>query len=311
MQIGFVGLGKMGKRMVEKLLLGGHTVVVWNRTKSVVDDFSFVVAEKKLADYLTSAESIKSLVYKLQPPRIIWLMLPAGEATESVIGELDRYIEKGDILIDGGNSYYKDTEKRFRYFQQKEIKFLGIGVSGGIKAAETGYPLMIGGDISGFNRIKPLLETLIKPNGGYEYFGEGGAGHFVKMVHNGIEYGMMQAIGEGFGVLEKSSYNIDLVKVAKLWQRGTIITSFLMECAKNALEKDPTLSQIDGVIDATGEAEWTVLQAKEEGVPIENIEQALTFRYRSKKDDNVRHSLAARLIAALRHEFGGHSVQKK
>jgi 6-phosphogluconate dehydrogenase len=311
MKIGFVGLGKMGKRMVEKLLLGGHTVVVWNRTKSVVDEFSLVVAEKKLADSFTSAEGIKSLVYKLQPPRIIWLMLPAGEATESVIRELDKYIEKGDILIDGGNSYYKDTEKRFRYFQQKEIRYLGIGVSGGIKAAKTGYPMMIGGDISGFNRIKPLLETLIKPHGGYEYFGEGGAGHFVKMVHNGIEYGMMQAIGEGFGVLEKSPYNFDLVKVAKLWQRGTIITSYLMECARNALEKDPTLSKIDGVIDTTGEAEWTVLQAKEERVPIENIEQALTFRYRSKIEDDVRHSLAARMIAALRHEFGGHTVHKK
>ncbi|GIW57470.1 MAG: hypothetical protein KatS3mg083_415 [Candidatus Dojkabacteria bacterium] len=162
MQIGFVGLGKMGKRMVEKLLLGGHTVVVWNRTKSVVDEFSLVVAEKKLADYFTSAESIKSLVYKLQPPRVIWLMLPAGEATESAIGELERYIEKGDILIDGGNSYYKDTEKRFRYFQQKGIRYLGIGVSGGIKAAETGYPLMIGGDKSGFNQNKAVIRDIDK-----------------------------------------------------------------------------------------------------------------------------------------------------
>lgn len=311
MKIGFVGLGKMGKGMVEKLLWGGHTVVAWNRTRSVVDEFRLVVAKKKLADYFGTAEEIKDLVYNLQSPRIIWIMLPAGEATESVIRELDKYIEKGDILVDGGNAYYQDTEKRYKYFQEKGIRYLGIGVSGGITAAKNGYPLMIGGDRLGFHRIKPLLETLIKPHGGYEYFGEGGAGHFVKMVHNGIEYGMMQAIGEGFGVLEKSPYNFDLVKVAKLWQRGTIITSFLMECAKNALEKDPTLSQIDGVIDATGEAEWTVSQAKAEGVPIENIEQALVFRHRSKIEDNVRHSLAARMIAALRHEFGGHRVQKK
>ncbi len=311
MKLGFIGLGKMGQGMVQKLLLDGHTTIVWNRTKSVVDDFRLRINDKKLANKFISVENIKNLVFNLESPRIIWLMLPAGEATETILKELDKYLAEGDVLIDGGNAYYQDTERRFKYFKKKGIRYLGIGVSGGIKAAKNGYPLMIGGDRSGFDEIKPLLETLIKPYGGYEYFGEGGAGHFVKMVHNGIEYGMMQAIGEGFGVLEKSSYNLDLVKVAKLWQRGTIITSFLMECAKNALEKDSKLSHIDGVIDATGEAEWTVAEAKKEGVPIENIEQALNFRKRSKIENEVRTSLAARMVAALRHEFGGHTVSKK
>jgi 6-phosphogluconate dehydrogenase len=170
---------------------------------------------------------------------------------------------------------------------------------------------MVGGDKSAFEEIKPILETLIKPHGGYDYFGEGGAGHFVKMVHNGIEYGMMQAIGEGYGVLEKAPYSLDLLKVAELWQKNTIVTSFLNECARDALEKDPSLSNLDGVIDATGEAEWTVNQAKVEGVYVENIDQSLDFRRRSKTDPNVSSSFAARMVAALRHEFGGHKVKEK
>ncbi len=311
MQIGFIGLGKMGTRMVEKLLSGGHTVVGWNRSADVLEQFKLHLADQNLQDSFISANDIQSIVKGLTSPRIIWLMLPAGEATQGVLDEVVSYVEKGDIVIDGGNAFYKDTQRRFEELREKGIRFLGIGVSGGVIAAENGYPLMIGGEKSAFDEIKPLLETLILPNGGYEYFGEGGAGHFVKMVHNGIEYGMMQAIGEGFGVLEKSPYDLDLLQTAKLWQRGTIVTSFLMECAKNALEKDPTLSELDGVIDATGEAEWTVNQAKEEGVFAENIDQSLDFRHRSKTDSKVRESFAARMVAALRHEFGGHKVEKK
>lgn len=308
MTLGFIGFGKMGTRIVEKLLNDGHQVIGWNRTTATIEEF-----QNRLKDtsHFEVAENISNLVKKLPSPRIIWVMLPAGDATQSALDEIVQHVEKGDIVIDGGNAFYKDTQKRFEFFESKGIRFLGIGVSGGIKAGETGYPLMIGGDETAYKEIQPLLDTLIKPHGGYEYFGTGGAGHFVKMVHNGIEYGMMQAIGEGFGVLEKAPYKFDLEKIGQLWQKNTIVTSFLMECAKDALAKDPHLSQLDGVIDATGEAEWTVNQAKEEGVFAENIDQSLDFRRRSRIDQAVSTSFAARMVAALRHEFGGHDVKKR
>jgi len=311
MQIGFIGLGKMGTRMAEKLLAGGHTVIAWNRSPEVVEQFRLHLQDTGKSDGFVAAENVKNLVVTLGSPKIVWLMLPAGEATENILKEVEGYCEKGDIIVDGGNAFYKDTQKRYEDLSQKGIRFLGVGVSGGVKAFENGYPMMIGGDQSAYEELKPLFETLMQPHGGYEYFGEGGAGHFVKMVHNGIEYGMMQAIGEGFGVLEKAPYPLDLLKTANLWQKNTIVTSFLMECAKDALEKDHDLSELSGVIDATGEAEWTVNQAKEVGVFAENIDQSLDFRRRSKTDENVRSSFAARMVAALRHEFGGHKVEKK
>lgn len=315
MQLGFIGLGKMGTRMVEKLLEGGHEVVVWNRSSEPIEELKLKIKSEKLK----VAETIGDLVLQLRSPRVVWSMLPAGEATESTLKEIAAHVEKGDIVIDGGNAFYKDTERRYQDFKEYGIRYLGIGVSGGVKAVDNGYPLMIGGDRSAFIEIKPILETLIKPQGpastsaslggGYEFFGEGGAGHFVKMVHNGIEYGMMQAIGEGYGVLEKAPYDLDLVKVSQLWQKNTIVTSFLNECAKDALEKDPTLSGLEGIIDATGEADWTVKQGKEEDVFVENIEQSLDFRRRSKSDQKVSSSFAARMVAALRREFGGHAVR--
>ena len=311
MQVGFIGLGRMGTRMVEKLLRGGHTVVGWNRSSQIISQFRLILSEQKLDQNFLSADDIKSLVKALAAPRVIWIMLPAGEATQSVLDEIVKYTEKGDIFIDGGNAFYKDTQRRSEELEVKGIQYLGIGVSGGVKAAENGYPLMIGGNKKAFEYSKPLFETLQLPHGGYEYFGEGGAGHFVKMVHNGIEYGQMQAIGEGFGVLEKSPYELDLVNVARLWQKGTIVSSFLIDCAKDALEKDASLSEIDGVIDATGEAEWTVNEAKEQGVFAENIEQSLDFRRRSQSEKRVSDSFAARMVAALRFEFGGHKVKKK
>lgn len=311
MQIGFIGLGKMGTRIVEKLLQDGHTVVGWNRSKDIVDQFKLTLAEAKLGEHFVSADDIKSLVSGLQTPRVIWMMLPAGAPTQDTLDELTQYVKNGDIVIDGGNAFYKDTERRSKELRAKDIEYLGIGVSGGVKAVDNGYPMMVGGSRKAYEYVKPILETLQKPNGGYDFFGEEGAGHFVKMVHNGIEYGMMQALGEGYGVLEKAPYPFDLLKVAKLWQKGTIVTSFLNECAKDALENDPKLSDIEGVIDATGEAEWTVTQGKEEKVPVENIDQSLDFRRRSKTDNFVKESFAARMVAALRREFGGHNVKKK
>lgn len=307
MKIGFIGLGKMGTRIVEKLLRDNHEVVGWNRTPEIAEQLQLKVKSKKLK----VSKTIKELVENLESPRVIWVMLPAGDATEQVLQEIAHYGEKGDIVIDGGNAFYKDTQRRFEEFTQTGIRFLGIGVSGGVIAERTGYPFMVGGDKSAYEEIIPILDSLTKPDGGHTYFGTGGAGHFVKMVHNGIEYGMMQAIGEGFGVLEKAPYAIDLLAVAKNWQKGTIVSSFLIDRAKDALEKNPELSDIIGEIDATGEAEWTVNQAKEENVFAENIEQSLDFRRRSKVDPKVRDSFAARMVAALRREFGGHAVKKK
>lgn len=311
MQVGFVGFGRMGSRMVEKLLSDGHHVIGWNRSKPVLNDFRLHLEEKKYEGNFLEAATLEDMVKNLKTPRVIWLMLPAGLPTQTVLDEIVRFVKKGDIIIDGANAFYKDTQKRSEAMEAKGIRFLGIGVSGGVKAAINGYPMMIGGNNSAYEEIEPLLTSLSKPHGGYEYFGPGGAGHFVKMVHNGIEYGMMQAIGEGFGVLEKAPYTLDLLKTSQLWQKSTIISSFLIDCATDALQKDPDLSLLEGDIDANGEAEWTVNQANEEGVFSENIQQSLDFRRRSKKDKKVRESFAARMVAALRQEFGGHSVKKK
>ncbi|HKC14555.1 MAG TPA: decarboxylating 6-phosphogluconate dehydrogenase [Patescibacteria group bacterium] len=302
MKVGIVGLGKMGSRIAQKLIKDSHDVIVWNRTREDVENL------KKEIPNLKSAETIKELVESLETPRIIWIMVPSI-AIDEVISEVQKYLQKGDIVIDGGNSDYKETEKRFQNFKNKGIRFLGIGVSGGILAFKNGYPLMAGGDKSAYDLIKPILDSLAKPNGGYEYFGEGGAGHFVKMVHNGIEYGMMQGLGEGFGVLEKAPYKFDLLKVAKIWQKGTVISGFLMDRTKEVFESD--IKNVVGIIDATGEAEWTVEAAKEEGVPIEVIEKSLEFRKRSKIDSKIQNSFAAKVIAGLRHSFGGHSVVRK
>ncbi|OGI90123.1 6-phosphogluconate dehydrogenase (decarboxylating) [Candidatus Nomurabacteria bacterium RIFCSPLOWO2_01_FULL_40_15] len=311
MQLGFIGLGRMGNRMVTKLLEGGHEVVIWNRTEEKVVALRTQVSGLRIQGKLIAADSIDDLVKKLDPPRIIWSMLPSGDPTEQTLSEISKYIEKDDIVIDGGNAHYPDTQRRFEEFTKKGIRFLGIGVSGGVIAARDGYPLMVGGDRSAYDHIKPILDTLSKPAGGHEYFGEGGAGHFVKMVHNGIEYGYMQSIGEGFGVLEKSPYNLDLVKVARLYTKGTLLSGFMMDRTVESLEKDPKLEQLDGVIDASGEGEWTINEGKKLGVPIDVIEESFEFRKKSKTDKNISSSFAARLVAALRQAFGGHEVKKK
>lgn len=311
MQVGFIGLGKMGSRMVKKLLDGGHEVVAWNRSKEVVDALVNSLTPTDL-QLFSPADSLGHLSSSLQTPRVIWSMLPAGDITKNVLEEIEKYLEKGDIVIDGGNAKYTDTQKRFEAFEKKGIRFLGIGVSGGIIAEQEGYPLMVGGDKTAYEYITPLLETLSRPHGGYAYVGTGGAGHFVKMVHNAIEYSYMQGIGEGFGVLEKSPYDFDLVKVAKLYTKNTLVSGFMMDRAVEALEKDPHLTKITGVIGkASGETIWTVEEAKKQGLFIENIEQALEFRNRSETDTKIQESFAAKMVAALRNIFGGHEVQKK
>lgn len=293
--------------MALKLLQEDHGVVAWNRSSAPVEELkkNYERAE------LVVAGSVEDLVNKLTPPRVIWLMLPAGEPTDTVLSQVGTFVEGGDVLIDGGNAYYKDTQRRFEEFEGRGIRYLGIGVSGGVVAFETGYPLMVGGNRSAYEHIRPVLTSLAKPSGGYDYFGVGGAGHFVKMVHNGIEYGIMQSLGEGFGVLEKSPYNLDLLKVAQLWQKGTLVSGFMLDRTVDALTPDPTLSNVVGVIEESGEARWTVEQAKEEGVEVEIIERSLEFRRRSQKDPEVQKSFAAKLVAALRAAFGGHAVKKK
>jgi 6-phosphogluconate dehydrogenase len=260
---------------------------------------------------ISVAESIEQVVEQLNPPRVVWLMLPAGEATESVLQEVAKYVEPEDVVIDGGNAYYKDTQRRYETFAINKVRFLGIGVSGGIHAFDRGYPMMVGGDISAYQEVSTILDSLAKPHARHHFFGEGGAGHFVKMVHNGIEYGMMQAIGEGFGVLDAAPYEFDLFEVARVWQRGTIISGFLMDCTVNILKNISILESIKGSIEASGEGQWTVQQGKIEDVPVENIEQALLFRQRSQTDKEIQDSFAAKLVAALRREFGGHKVEKK
>ena len=294
MKIGIIGLGKMGSRIAEKLVEEGHAVVGWNRSESP----------------LKNVDTIQELVEKLDKPRIIWIMV-SYNAVEEVLLELKKYIEKDDIVIDGGNSFYKDTQRRFEEFEKSGIRFLGIGVSGGIIARENGYPLMVGGSKSGYDYIKPILDSLARPNGGREYFGTGGAGHFVKMVHNGIEYPIMQGLGEGFGVLANSLYDLDLLKIAKLYQKGSLISGFMLDRTVEALEKDEKLSYVAGVIgSASEEATWTVEEGKKLDQPVESIEQAIDFRKRSETDEKIQKSFAAKMVGALRIFFGGHEVKK-
>lgn len=309
MQVGMIGLGKMGQRIAISLILGGHDVIVWNRSKDTVEMFLNAYG-LKTDKKLHVAETIHELMQSLQKPSIVWSMLPAGEITEQALSQIGQHLTSADIIIDGGNAYYEDTERRYLLFQQKGVHFLGIGVSGGILAEKNGFVLMVGGEKSAYETILPLLQTLASPNGGYAYLGNGGAGHFVKMVHNGIEYGMMQAIGEGFGVLEKSPYAFDLYQIAQLYRKGTIIAGFLLDRTMDALAKDSTLSEINGIIAESGEAAWTIDVAKKENVPVEVIERSFLFRKASQKDKAVSSSFAAKLVTALRHEFGGHEVKK-
>lgn len=295
---------------MEKFLREGHEVVAWNRSREVLDKLKIEKGDYIVKGKLRISYRIEDLRDVLMKPRIFWLMVPAGEATEDVINEVVNIAEPGDIIIDGGNAHFKDTQRHFDTLIAKGIKFLGIGVSGGVRGLEDGFCIMAGGSREGYEYICPALDSLVKPEGGYNYFGTGGAGHFVKMVHNGIEYGMMQALGEGFGVLEKSPYALNLLDVGYIYQRGSIVRSFLLDMAVNAFTEDPGFMNIEGYISATGEAKWTIEQARDEQVPVDVIAKSLEFRERSQYDKVVQDSFAAKLVAALRKQFGGHEVKK-
>lgn len=316
MKLGFIGLGRMGSNMVRKLLSEGHDVVVWNRSAEQSEKLKSEVSRQRRASpkagsqKLEVTHSVEDLVNSLEKPRVVWSMVPAGEATESVLSEVAKYVETGDIIIDGGNNFYKDTEKRYQRFKKKGIRFLGIGVSGGIIAAKEGYPMMAGGDKNAYDYIKPILDSLAKPNGGHDYFGEGGAGHFVKMIHNGMEYGIMQSLGEGFDVLKNGPYPSNLLKIARLYQKGTLVSGFMLDRLVEVLQ-NKIVDKITGEIDATGEAQWTVNTAKELGVPVEIIQASFDYRKRSKKDKKIQKSYTGKMVAALRWQFGHHPIKKK
>jgi 6-phosphogluconate dehydrogenase len=297
MQIAIVGLGRMGMNMARRLLRGGHEVVAYNRTSEKT--------EQIIKEGAKGAHSLTEVVEKLSPPRVVWIMLPAGAVIDDHIVRFKEILSPGDIVVDGGNTYYKDDIRRATFLGEKGIQFMDAGVSGGIWGLEVGYCLMIGGAKESFQRLKPLFQTLA-PEEGYLYCGDVGAGHFVKMVHNGIEYGLMQAYGEGFEILEASTYaaSINYADIAHLWNRGSVVRSWLLELAETAFKRDGKLSGIRGYIEDSGEGRWTVVQAVETGVSAPVIVQALMRRFRSQKQD----TFSDKVVAALRREFGGHAV---
>lgn len=305
MKLGYIGLGRMGGNMVRKLIADQHEVVAWNRSKEPAEKL------KKEVSNVEIAESIEDLIGRLEKPRVVWSMVLVGEPTDEVLAEIDKYVEDNDIVIDGSNANYNDTQRRYEHFKGKNIRFLGTGVAGGILGPKEGYAIMAGGDKSAYDHMIPVFDTLVKPKAGHNYFGEGGAGHFVKMIHNGIEYGYMQAIGEGMDVLEHSPYEIDLLKTAKLWQKSSLVSGFMMDRAVEVLEQDPNLENLTGKIDATGEALWTVETAKKLGIPVEIIEASLNYRTRSQTDPKIQKSYTARMVAALRNAFGAHAIHKR
>ncbi|HUQ85234.1 MAG TPA: NADP-dependent phosphogluconate dehydrogenase [Candidatus Limnocylindrales bacterium] len=305
MQIAILGLEKMGRMLTEKLLTAGHEVVVWNRTRESLDAIRIEDAEYVVNQKLILAYTIDELRNVLRKPRIVWCMMPSGEPTETVIQQLNGIIEAGDVVVNGGNANYKDTQRHFEEFEKRGIKFLGIGIAGGIHGSENGYSLTVGGNEDAYQFLVPVLDSLSEPNGIHGYFGTGGAGHFVKMVHNGIEYGMMQSIAEGLAILKKSDYQISLEDSVTAWQEGGIISSFLLDMVLDALSKDPEFSQFDGVIGSSLSGKWAVEQAKTTNISVPVIEQSLAFRERSQYDKAIQETFIAKALQAMLKEWKG------
>ncbi len=300
MELGMIGLGRMGSNMARRLLGGGHRVVVYDPVKEAV---AAVVKEGAVG-----AAAIAQMTEKLARPRVVWLMVPSGEPTESTINTLAAELAEGDIVIDGGNSNYKDSMRRAAALSQKGLIFLDVGTSGGIWGLEGGYCLMAGGDIAAFHRVEPLFQTLApSPNEGYGHVGPSGAGHFVKMVHNGIEYGLMQAYAEGFELMQaKKELGLDLPQIAQVWRHGSVVRSWLLDLAASALQADPKLENIEAYVEDSGEGRWTVHEAIDLAVPAPVITQSLQARFRSRQEQ----PFGGKLLAALRQQFGGHAVKK-
>jgi len=299
MEIAMVGLGKMGLNMATRLVRGGHRVIGYARSAESVNE-----AVKVGAD---GASSLEEVVGKLKAPRIVWLMIPAGKPTLDTVSMLSQILSKGDIVIDGGNSYYKDTIKNAGILEANGIEFVDSGTSGGIWGLTEGYSLMIGGNRQIVDSLRPIFETLAPaPDKGWGYVGPHGAGHYVKMIHNGIEYGMMQAFAEGFSILKaKQEFELDLEQISKIWQHGSVVRSWLLDLAARALESDPKLEDIKPWVADSGEGRWTVFESIDLDVPAPIITLSLQTRFASRDEENF----TARMLAALRNQFGGHAVK--
>lgn len=298
MQIGMIGLGKMGYNLALNLANNGHSVYGFDQSNEAR------ISAKESGIHIV--ESIDRMLTSMPSPRVVWVMVPAGKSSELVIDELFQKMKAEDIVIDGGNANYKDSVRRAAQADEKKMHFLDVGTSGGISGANEGACLMIGGKREIFERVEPIFKS-VSIQDGYLYAGESGSGHFLKMVHNGIEYGFMQAIGEGFQVLKQSQYHFDLAKVATVWNNGSVIRGWLMELMESAFKKDARLENIRGMVASSGEAKWTVETALDLEVPVPVIALSLMMRNRSLEED----SFSAKVVAALRNEFGGHSVIRK
>ena len=298
MKIGFVGLGRMGFNMVTRMIEGGHEIVVYNRSPEKVKKAEEIGA--------IGTTSLEEFVQSLEAPRVVWLMIPAGEPTKDHIEKVSNLLSPGDILIDGGNSNYKDSMAAAEFVKQKQIHFLDIGVSGGIWGLKVGYCMMAGGEKESYDHIYPALKTLA-PKDGVELVGPHGAGHFTKMVHNGVEYAMLQAYAEGFEIMSaKKEFDLDLKKISHLWNQASVVRSWLLELAEDVFGEDPKLETIKGYVEDSGEGRWTVQEAIDQSVPAPTITIALLERFRSRQEE----SFGNKFIAALRHAFGGHAVKR-
>jgi 6-phosphogluconate dehydrogenase len=292
MKVGLVGLGRMGAGIAERLRRGGHEVVGYDRDASV-----------------SQVSSLGELIEGLQAPRTVWLMVPAGEATQATIDALQPLLAPGDVVIDGGNSYYRDSMRRAEALAMHGIDLVDVGTSGGIWGLTAGFSLMAGGRRDAYDRVEPLLRALApSPEEGFGYMGPSGAGHYVKMVHNGIEYGLMQAFAEGFELLEaKQEFNLDPAQIARVWREGSVVRSWLLDLTARALEEDPRLRELEAYVEDSGEGRWTVQESLDLAVPAPVITLALQTRFRSRQDQ----PFGARLLAALRKQFGGHAVKTR
>ena len=298
MQLGMIGLGRMGANMTERLVLGGHRVITYDRSAEAV--------QRVVDKGAVGAHSLADFVKQLSLPRAIWLMVPAGDPVDQTIELLLPQLSKGDVLIDGGNSNYKDSIRRAEKLKQQGLHFVDAGTSGGIWGLKVGYCMMIGGEKEIVAHLEPIFKTLA-PKDGFLHVGPSGAGHFVKMIHNGIEYGMLQAYGEGFELLKASQFDLDLGAISHLWNQGSVVRSWLLELCESAFAKDPKLDAIKGYVEDSGEGRWTVAEAIEKSVPAPVLTLALFARFASRQDS----SFSAKVIAALRNEFGGHAVKKE
>ncbi|MDQ3369412.1 MAG: decarboxylating 6-phosphogluconate dehydrogenase [Myxococcota bacterium] len=319
MQLGMIGLGRMGANMARRLMRGGHECVVYDRTPETV--------AKLAAEGATGVDSLAALVGALATPRAIWIMVPAGAPTEQVVSELAALLAPGDLIVDGGNSFFKDDVRRARALAAQGIRYVDAGTSGGVLGLERGYCLMVGGELEAFRHLEPVLATLAPGRGtiertpgrsdggtaeqGYLHCGPSGAGHFVKMIHNGIEYGVMQALAEGFDILrgargeqlaEEHRFELPLADIAELWRRGSVLSSWLLDLTAQSLVEDPDLAKFSGFVEDSGEGRWTVLAAIEEAVPADVITSALYTRFRSRQE----HTFAEKVLSAMRFQFGGH-----